>query len=153
MSTPGPSAQQDRSPVLAAMTGFMGSIFKMPPGWRIWVGILLLANMIVPLFFLPRLEAVIVPVALMLGGMSQMAIFGRLGFVRLLGLGHFWWIPMLAWLWARVDLFAPQGAFGYWLLALFVVNSLSLLIDVTDVVRYARGDRAPQLGPGSEGQA
>jgi hypothetical protein len=103
--------------------------------------------MVAPLFFLGRLEAVVVLVGLMLGGISQMAMFGRLGFVRLLGLGHIWWIPMLVWLWARADLFAPQGAFGYWLLALFVVNSLSLLIDATDVVRYALGDRESQLGP------
>jgi hypothetical protein len=135
------------------MTGFTRSLFQMPAGWRVWIGILVLVNMIVPLFFLPRLEAIAVLVALMLGGVSQMAMFGRLGFVRLLGLGHIWWIPMLVWLSPRVDPLDPQGPFGYWILALFVVNSLSLLIDVTDVVRYVLGDREPQLGPESGGSA
>jgi len=31
--------------------------------------------------------------------MTQMLIFHRLGFIRLLGIGHIYWIPMLAWLW------------------------------------------------------
>jgi hypothetical protein len=61
------------------MTGFTRSLFQMPAGWRVWIGILVLVNMIVPLFFLPRLEAIAVLVALMLGGVSQMAMFGRLG--------------------------------------------------------------------------
>ena len=35
--------------------------------------------------------------------------------------------------------------FGYWLLAVIVLDSLSLMIDVVDVIRYIKGERAPQL--------
>ena len=52
---------------------------------------------------------------------------------------------MVTWLWTRLDV-APAGSlFRYWLLATVVLVSLSLLIDVTDVIRYLRGERAPQL--------
>ena len=62
-----------------------------------------------------------------------------------LGIGHVAWVPMVYWLWTRLDL-APEGSlFRYWLLATIVLGSLSLLIDAADVIRYLRGERSPTL--------
>ncbi len=83
--------------------------------------------------------------AFVFGALFQTAIFSAKGFVRLLGIGHIAWVPMVAWLWTRLDL-APAGSFfRYWLLATLVVVSLSLLIDAVDVARYLRGERDPYL--------
>ena len=38
-----------------------------------------------------------------------------------------------------------NNLFAYWLVAVIVLDGLSLIIDVTDVARYMKGERAPQL--------
>ena len=127
------------------MIRFMRTMLRLPGRWVAWVGLLVAANMVAPLFFLPRPEALVVLGALMLGAVTQMTLFARLGFVRLLGVGHVWWLVMLPWLWTRADVLRPEGAFGWWISAVVLLNSLSLVIDTTDVARYLMGDRAPQI--------
>jgi hypothetical protein len=129
---------------MSAMIEFMKSLLRLPKGWVIWVGILFSVNL-AGVFFLPRVEAIVVLVGLMLGGLFQTAIFSSKGFVRLLGLGHVFWIPMVAWLLTRFDIATPQGSFETWMTAVVVFDSLSLLIDIADVARYWLGDRRPQL--------
>jgi len=65
----------------------------MPIHWRIWVGALVTTNM-VALFFLSHVEAWVVLIAFMLGAVTQMYMLAKKGFVRLLGLGHVYWIPL-----------------------------------------------------------
>ncbi len=111
--------------------------------WLAWVGLLLVANVFAPLFFLRTIEAWIVLVAGAVSGLIQMIIFRARGFVRLLGIGHAPWIPLVAWLATRLPDRPAASAFGLWIVAVIVLNSLSLLIDAIDVARYARGERAP----------
>ena len=130
---------------MRAMIDFFRTMLTLPRPWVGWVMLLMMVNMIVPLFYLGTLEGRVVLGAALLGAFLQTWIFSAKGFVRLLGVGHIAWIPMVAWLWTRLDV-APAGSlFRYWLLATVVLVSLSLLIDVTDVIRYLRGERAPQL--------
>ena len=48
---------------------------------------------------------------------------------------------MIVWLWGGLDQIPADDTFGVWLRVLIVLNSLSLLIDTVDVVRYVAGDR------------
>jgi len=41
----------------------------------------------------------------------------------------------------------PSGLFRNWILAVLVVDGISVVIDVTDVARYLLGDRDPQVVP------
>jgi hypothetical protein len=76
--------------------------------------------------------------------MIMTGIYYRLGFVRILGLGHVLWIPMAIWLWTRLDQTPPRtSTFKYWMLIVIVMNTLSLVMDAVDVVRYIKGDRKP----------
>lgn len=126
------------------MLAFMKSIFKMPLPWRIWVMGLATANM-ASVFFFPRIEAVVVLVFLMLGAVFQMIIFSKLGFVRLLGLGHFHWIPMLIWIFTRLDSIRPEPAYFKWIMVMAAFNILSLAIDTADVARYLKGQKKPTI--------
>jgi len=130
--------------VMGAMIGFVKGILKMPTGVVIWVALLFGVNF-VGVIFLPRIEALVVVAALMLGGIFQSAIFGSKGFVRLMGVGHVLWIPMVAWLLTRFDITAPQGSFEVWMTVVVVFDVLSLIIDVSDVGRYVAGDRQPTI--------
>ncbi len=73
------------------------------------------------------------------------AIFATKGFVRLLGIGHIFWVPMVPWLWIRLDQVGLDSPLGYWIAAVIVVDGISLVIDAVDVFRYLRGDRKPYL--------
>jgi hypothetical protein len=77
----------------------------------------------------------------MAGGMTMMLLTARFGFTRILGLGHIFWIPLVIWLISRLSLHPPDNTLGWWIRAMIVLNSLSLLIDITDVMRYLAGDR------------
>ena len=71
-------------------------------------------------------------------------IYRRLGFIRLLGIGHILWIPMVLWLWMRLDQTPPlDSTLKYWLIIVIVMNTLSLVLDVVDVIPYIKGDRVP----------
>lgn len=132
--------------MMKAMLGFFQALLTLPKPWVAWVMLLMAANMLLPLLYLGSLEGRVVLAAFFLGAIVQTAIFSAKGFVRLLGIGHIAWVPMVVWLWTRLDA-APAGSpFRYWLLATIVLVSLSLLIDATDVIRYFRGEREPQLG-------
>jgi len=126
------------------MRRFLQHIRNMPLPWRIWVAVLFIANM-GAVFFLPRMEARVVLGGFLLGVFQQHVIFSRLGFVRLLGLGHFHWIAMLAWLVLRLDTISGEPLLYRWVVTVIFCCGLSLAIDAVDVVRYLLGAREPTV--------
>jgi len=124
---------------------FSMALMSMPFPWNAWVGLLMAANLVAPLFFLPRAEAIVAIVALNVGALIMAAIHARLGFVRLLGIGHIFWVPMVIWFAVRAGQPDVDGSFAAWMVAVVVLNSLSLVLDGWDVFRYWRGERAPTL--------
>lgn len=125
-----------------AFVKFNKGMLKMPIHWQLWLMVLVAANMFGPLFFLHYLEAQVV-LGTILASMTLMTLLtGRFGFTRILGLGHILWVPMLAFLFARLGDIPAGDAFGIWIRALIVLNSVSLVIDAIDVIHYIAGDRA-----------
>ncbi len=117
-------------------------LFMMPLPWKMWLSLLIAANVFVPLFYFQQLEAQIV-LGTMAANMALMTFLtSRFGFTRILGLGHIFWIPLLGFLLTRLGNIPAGDAYSAWLRALLVVNSGSLLIDTVDVIRYLAGDRA-----------
>ena len=126
---------------MKAFIKFNNGMMNMPLPWRLWIMLLVTVNLVVPLFFLGRLEAQLVIGALLLS-MTLMTILTHFaGFTRILGLGHMPWILLLLFLWSQFSQHPPNDLFGVWLRILFGLNAISLLIDATDVVRYLAGDR------------
>jgi predicted membrane-bound dolichyl-phosphate-mannose-protein mannosyltransferase len=123
---------------------FVRNIFKMPPVWWPWMAGLPLINLS-SVFFLPRTEAWVVLGTGLLAATIMTVLHVKLGSVRLLGIGHFVWIPMLIWLVFRLDHILGGTLFYRWLLTLIAVDTVSLLIDIVDLVRYLRGDRIPRF--------
>jgi hypothetical protein len=127
---------------MRAFIKFNKGVMKMPMLWQIWLMLLVLANMIVPLFFLGRREAQVVIGVFVASAVMQVVLTSVTGFTRLLGLGHILWIPLLYFLWMRLEQNPADDFFGLWIRVVMVLNALSLVIDVVDVVRYIAGDRA-----------
>ena len=132
---------------MTAMIGFMKTSLSMPKGWLIWLMALFLTNLVGAMVYIHTLEGQIVLGGMVVGMVILTAIFGQLGWVRLLGLGHVYWVPMVPWLWSRLGSDGSGSAFEWWLMAVIVMDSLSLIIDITEVTRYLLGDRTPTLPP------
>jgi hypothetical protein len=125
--------------------GFMASIWQMPWYWRVWVGLLMLVNGAIPFLFLDAIEAKVVLIVFMLAAVTQMVIYHAKGFVRMLGAGHFYWIPMLGWLLFRINEGLVSETMLSWIVSVLLLNTVSLLIDLVDVIRYWRGERSPTI--------
>ena len=88
---------------MRAFLRFNKGMMKMPMHWQLWVGLLVVANMVVPILFIKRPEAQAV-LAAMFASMILMTVLTSLtGFSRLLGLGHIFWVPLLVFLWTRLS--------------------------------------------------
>jgi hypothetical protein len=118
---------------------------KMPLHWKPWLAALFVANMIVPLFCMHKFEARVVFGVALLNGATFVVLTAISGFSRLLGLGHIWWFPLIYFLWLRLDTFPAASLYGFWIRAVIVLNAGSLVLDIANVIRYARGDRAEMV--------
>ncbi len=132
--------------MIKVLVGFNKGVLAMAKPWQAWMVLLVLMNLVLPLFFLGKPEATVVLVGIMVSMFIMMTLFARFGFVRLLGLGHIPWLFTIPWLWLQLgQTIENGGTFYYWLLAVVVLDSISLVIDAVDVVRYWMGERQPTI--------
>ena len=102
---------------------------------RVWVVYLFLLNLGCVLFWEQYLARIIFAV-LLLSTMFMMALYSWFGYERILGLGHILWFPLL---YALVQaLPSLNGSFKLYAMVLIATNSVSLVIDISDVWRYFR---------------
>ncbi len=130
---------------MKAIIGFTKGLMSMPKPWLVWLGLLLAFNVVGPIYFFEALEAKVVLVAFLASAGLMTAIFAAKGFVRLLGIGHIFWIPMVPWLWIRFDQVGRGELIGYWIIAVIILDSISLIIDGIDALRYLKGERQPYI--------
>ena len=109
---------------------------------RLWAIILVAVNG-AAVFFLDTIYGEITLAAVVIGISIMTVIYAHCGYVRLLGIGHILWIPIILYFLCHLPSESEITALSYWLYALIVCNSISLVIDTCDVVRYVRGDRKP----------
>ena len=118
-------------------------LIRFRPAQRIW-GTWLVAVNSAGVAFIDRIEAQVTLAAVAVALLLQALIYRRKRFIRLLGLTHVLWLPMIAWMLARLQTpTVGDGAFRAWLIALVITNATCLLIDAWDATRFARGERAP----------
>jgi len=134
--------------MIKVIIGFTKGVMSMAKPWRAWTVLLLATNLVGPIFFIGNVEAKIVLGVVLISATILMALFAKLGYVRLLGIGHILWVPMIPWLWSRLDQIGTESLFGKWLLMVIVIDSISVVIDAIDVLRYIRGERTPSVTMG-----
>lgn len=128
---------------LTAMIELFGVVFlRFRPIPRVW-GVWLVAVTFGCFLFITRLEAQVVLAVTGIAVLAQTLIYQRIGFTRILGTTHILWVPMFAWMAARIDSIASEPGLAAWLLVLLATNSVSAVIDTNDAVRFIRGERAP----------
>lgn len=127
---------------------FSLGLLAMPLGRRLWVGLLVVVNVLPPLFFLGRIEARWTLAAIALAGLLMALLTAWRGFTRLLGAGHAPWLALLPWIVSRWPEAPIDEPFGLWLRVLVAINTTSLVFDVADVIRYAAGERGETVDLG-----
>ena len=125
-----------------AFIKFNKGVMRGPIHVRLWLMLLIFFNLLVPLFYIHRVEAQVVLGALLASATLMTVLTGLSGFTRLLGLGHIFWLPLLYFLWNRLGQIPADGLFGVWIRIVIAVNAISLVIDGIEVLRYIAGDRA-----------
>ena len=130
---------------MKAMIAFMKTMFSLPMPARIWLGLLTMMNMALPLIFITTPEGIATLAAALAGVITMTLLFQAKGFVRLMGLGHIYWVPLVIWFWMRLELAPPDSLFFYWMWSIILLNTISLVIDTSDIVRYIKGERAPYV--------
>ena len=135
----------------ASGIGFFRSLFELfgivlvrfRPLQRIW-GAWLVAVNAACLLFIQHVEAQVALGAVGVAVLAQTLIYQRKRFIRLLGVTHFLWVPMLTWMALRLDtLPREETAFHAWLVTLIATNAVSLAIDAWDATRFVLGERRP----------
>ena len=135
----------------ASGIGILRSVFELlgivlvrfRPVQRIW-GAWLVAVNAASLLFIQHIEAQVTLGAVGVAVLAQALIYQRKRFIRLLGVTHVLWVPMLMWIALRLDTLPKQEtAFHVWLIMLIATNAVSLAIDAWDATRFILGERQP----------
>ena len=117
-------------------------LFRFAPLPRIWAVALIAVNA-ASLFFIDTIYGQI-NLAAVLAAIAVMAVIhARMGFVRLLGVGHVFWIPMIVWFVANMPDRTADPVLHQWVVTLLIFNSICLVVDAVDLVRFIAGERTP----------
>jgi hypothetical protein len=73
---------------------FFVDLARQPLWVSMWVAILALAN-IASLLFWSALTAKVILITFMLSALMMMALYSYYGFVKILGIGHIFWVVLL----------------------------------------------------------
>ncbi len=125
-----------------AFIKFNRGVLRLPILVRVWLMLLMAVNLLAPILYIQRSEARIVLLTFLASFLVMVLITGASGFTRLLGLGHVLWVPLLFFLFSRLDSIPVGGSYSAWIRSVIALNSISLVLDLIDVVRFARGERS-----------
>lgn len=95
------------------------------------------------LLYITHVEAQAVLLVTAIAVSAQALIYGRIGFTRILGAVHLMWVPMFAWFATRAGSIASDPGLAHWIVLLLATNTVSLIVDAVDSIRFLRGERAP----------
>lgn len=127
--------------MIRSATKFVTGVRSLAFYWQAWLVLLVVVNFVAPLFFLRYFEAQLCIAVFFMSGFIGVVLVKLQGFTRLLGLMHFAWFPMIAFFCTHLAHHSSDQPYGLWLRLVIAVNTLSLVIDTVDVVRYVLGNR------------
>lgn len=118
---------------------FFGDLVKQPLWVPVWVAMLALVN-IASLFFWSAPLAKMILITFLISAMTMMALYSYFGFVRILGIGHVFWVFLLPYI--LLQLVQVDGRFFLYLVTLSVFLTISLVFDAIDAWKYFHDKRA-----------
>jgi hypothetical protein len=117
-------------------------MWRMPLPWKAWVLWLFIVNAVVPLFFLHEWLAAVTLIAFVPSPIIGGILADKTGFSRLLGLMHVAWLVYIPYVFFHMGKIT-DNLYVNCIYVTILTNGLSLIFDVSDVLRYLRGERKP----------
>ena len=118
-------------------------LMRQPLWIPLWVAFLMLINIASVAFWGDPLAKVIF-ITFMVSAALMMGLYARIGFSKLLGLGHILWVPLLVYVVFQIP--RADAGFKTYLVALSVALAVSLAFDITDVWQYLSNRERPRFG-------
>jgi len=128
----------------------LGEALATEPLWlKAWLGVLGGSLMLALAFVAHRAderwrvrrEPIAVLLSLVAAAVLMEWLYGQVGYVRLLGVAHLvCWTPVYLWILSRRGSIPSGSLFSKWIALYLVVVTISLVIDLVDVIRYLAGD-------------
>lgn len=120
-------------------------IMKMKFPWNLWILILILVNLMGGIYFFSTFEGKLVAISFLSAAFFMSYLYSKYGFTKILGLGHVLWLPMMGILIEGLFRGASYSAEGLkeWIIAVVIINILSLILDFIDILKYLAGETAP----------
>lgn len=112
---------------------FFIELMRQPAWIPAWVFALMVINLVSIAFWEEALAKVIF-IVFMLSAMLMMGLYSRFGFEKILGLGHVFWIPLLAYVLFEIPV--VEGSFGIYLVSWSALTVVSLIFDMVDVCKF-----------------
>ena len=126
------------------LIGDIWASFRRLPVWvQIWVGVILVPVNMASLAFLFERDGGIVAI-LAIGGLlpNLFLMIKQRGLSKAMALSHVLvWMPMIFWILLRMIGGFSDGFMTY-LIVLIIIDAISLLFDISDAVKWLRGNRA-----------
>ncbi len=112
---------------------FFTELFRQQIWVPIWVMLLMVVNVTSIAFWGEPLARLIFFI-FMISAILMMALYSQFGFEKILGMGHFLWIPLL--LYGLPTLSSADGLFQGYLIIWSLFTLISLAFDIRDVWKY-----------------
>jgi len=119
---------------------FFTELMRQPIWVVVWVFVLMVVN-IASVGFWSEQAARLIFITFMISAILMMALYSRLGFEKVLGLGHILWIPLLGYVFLQLPI--TSGTFRSYLIVLSLCNGISLVFDIVDVWNYYARPKSP----------
>jgi len=112
---------------------FFVELMRQPAWIPVWVFYLMLINMASVIYWYEPLAKLIF-ITFMVSAMLMMGLYSRFGFEKVLGLGHIFWVPLLAYILIVLPTF--ESSFKSYLVVFSISIAILLAFDIIDVWKY-----------------
>ena len=124
--------------LLASLEPMGIMLFRFPLRLRLWIVTLMSINLVGVFLWPGRLEPLVILGCFCVGPILMTILYQFYGgFTKLLGLMHCSWLILLPWIAiGRLPMVEEDTAFRAYLVAVVVLDGISLILDIRDVYQY-----------------
>ena len=135
---------------MTIIINFISDVLAQPVAVQLWVLWMTAAIFVVPGLLLryesARREGKVILASSIVLAVLMLLWHSQVGYTRIVALPHILiWTPLLVYLYARRNYLTSSSRVRWLTTALVLTLVVSLAFDVTDVIRYILGERAPRV--------
>ncbi|MEC9282271.1 MAG: hypothetical protein VX642_06135 [Bdellovibrionota bacterium] len=135
------------------MPGLLKDLWKTSLLHRFWCSVIIMYNIIWPLFLLNLWQAQLVTSVFVLVFVTKVLIHKKYGYKRVLGMANLYWVPMLTFILRNTITIEMSPVEITWIYGMIIVNLMSLILDFKEVKLWFSGDKNSYYGQTKNAQS